>query len=133
VALYINISELCHNASIIFKKLNSLNFDMSYVYFKLKRKEKAQKLLERILKEYRGEIIGYDFEEHGVYPLSDPSVAVEIRDVSKRGGSLSITIPRSVCEYLDLHPGDQILFAVRKRIGKVCVDKVGQIYVKSPT
>jgi len=103
---------------------------MSIVYLRLKSRENKE-LLEHILEKYENIILSYDSEELGIYPLSNPDVLVEMRDVSKRGGSLSITLPKAVSEYLDLHPGDKILFAIRKRLGKICVDKVQSIYIKS--
>ncbi len=100
---------------------------MSFIYLRLKRREEAERIARELSERYKDEIVGYDLEECGLYPLSDPNLMVELRDVRKKGGSLSITIPKPIVDYLGLHSGDKILFAVRKKVGKVYVDRASGI------
>lgn len=104
---------------------------MSIIHVKLRKKKNADKILKQILEKYENEIVGYDMEVCRAYPLSSPEVAIEMRSVSKRGGSLSITIPKLVADYLNLKQGDVILFTIRKKLGKVYLDKATQVYAES--
>lgn len=99
---------------------------MAFVYLKIRNKEKAKKLLNDTLKRYGKEVEGYDLEEITQEIRLDPAIILEYRSLSKKGGSLSLTIPNSVKKYMDLGEGDYLLFTVRKKVGKVLLDKVKQ-------
>lgn len=51
-------------------------------------------------------------------------MALGIRDVSKRGGSLSITIPIDVVSKLDLKPGDCIVFLYDSERKEIILNKL---------
>jgi len=97
---------------------------MSLVYLKVKSQEEAQRILEEVLERYKDQIISYDLEELGRIDLSDPSIKAEVRHVLKKGGSLQVSIPKSIVQYMNLSPNSLLLFVVRKNIGRVYMTKV---------
>lgn len=55
-------------------------------------------------------------------------MALEWREVSKKGGSLSITIPAEVAKMLDLRPGDNIVFLYDRYQKRIIIDKAKQTF-----
>jgi len=98
------------------------------LYIKLKNKETAAKLLEHILTNYNSEITAYSINEDG-YDISNlpPDLFVDVRSVSRRGGSLTITISSPVRDYLNLKEGDLAALVMNKKIGKVYLEKIKTI------
>jgi hypothetical protein len=93
-----------------------------YVHLKLKKKDVAAKILEKVLDEYKNEIEAFDLEELDNV-ISDSDNIVEARQVFKRGGSLSVTIPNSIRKYMNLQEKEYLLFIIRKEIGRVYLER----------
>lgn len=51
-------------------------------------------------------------------------ISLGIRDVSQRGGSLSITIPGEVAELLDIKAGDIVIFLYNKEEKHIIFSKL---------
>ena len=96
---------------------------MSMIHLKTKDVEKTQQILKWVLEKYKDDIASYDIEEIARVNYSDSSVEIESRRALKKGGSLLVTIPKTIAEYLELTPKSQILFILRKRIGRVYLAK----------
>jgi hypothetical protein len=96
---------------------------MSLIHLKVKEAEKAQHLLNKVLKKYRSDIIAYDIERIDCIELSDPNVVVEDRRISRKGGSLIIPIPAVFVKYFNLEPNSTLYFVYRKSIGQLYLTK----------
>lgn len=103
---------------------------MAYVHLRVKSKETAEEILKNILSQYKEEVIVYNIEEYGREVRPEPEVIKELRNTSRKGGSLSVTIPSSIREYMKLQKGDTLLFVARKKIGRVYVEKVRQALLR---
>jgi hypothetical protein len=97
---------------------------MAYVHLKIRRKEIGEEILKRVLSEYKDEVVAYDIEEYGREVRSEPDVILELRNVARKGGSLSLTIPNSIRKYMGIEANDMLLFVARKKIGRVYIEKV---------
>jgi hypothetical protein len=97
---------------------------MAYVHLKIRRKEIGEEILKRVLSEYKDEVVAYDIEEYGREVRSEPDVILELRNVARKGGSLSLTIPNSIRRYMGIEANDMLLFVARKKIGRVYIEKV---------
>lgn len=95
---------------------------MSIIYVKLRGK--GEEILEDIIRRYGDNIVAYDLErlETEVFPEDETIQGVRI--VSKKGGSLSVTIPKPISKYMGLKENDELLFTARKKIGKIYIEKV---------
>jgi hypothetical protein len=101
-------------------------------YVRAKTKEKAQEMLEKLLKEYSKDIECYDIEIQE-YDLSNlpKDVAIEIRKVSRRGGSISFNFPSSVAKYLGLNVGDHLAIVVNKSSGRIYLSRIRKVETSS--
>jgi len=96
---------------------------MAFVYLKLRNKEPAKDILKDILRKYNREIDCYDIEEIGSEFKLQPDAIIAYRVLSKKGGSLSLTIPIEIVKYMELQKGDYLVFCIRKKIGKIFIEK----------
>ena len=48
------------------------------------------------------------------------------RNVSKRGGSLQVTIPASVAEIMELEPGDLLIFSYDPKTKEIILGKISK-------
>jgi hypothetical protein len=103
---------------------------MAYIHLRVKSKEGGEEILKNILSRYAGEIIAYDLEEYKKEVFPEPEVIMELRNPSKKGGSLSVTIPNSIRRYMNLQKGDILLFIARKKVGRVYLEKVRQALLR---
>ena len=62
------------------------------------------------------------------YKLSEDLSALAVRKVSRKGGSLNITIPIEIVRILDLRPDDNMVFLYDKRQKKIIIDKAVSTY-----
>jgi len=97
---------------------------MSFL-IKAKNEKVAKEILQHLLKKYSEEIEAYDLvkEKYDLSNLS-PELKVEVRKVSRRGGSLSFTIPPSLANYLNINAGDFIALILNEKIGVVYLKRV---------
>ena len=100
---------------------------MSLVYIKVKDTEKAQQLLDEVLKKYRSDIVAHDIEGIDRIDLSDPNVVVENRRLQRKGGSLIIPVPAVFVKYFHLEPNTTLYFVYRKSMGKLYLTKAKYI------
>jgi hypothetical protein len=103
---------------------------MAYIHLKVRRKETGEEILKRVLSEYKDEVAAYDIEEYGKEVRPEQDVIVELRNVARKGGSLSLTIPNSIRKYMGIKGGDTLLFVARKKIGRVYIEKVRQVLLR---
>ena len=96
---------------------------MAFVYLKLRNKESAEEILNDILSKYKQEVSGYDVEEIKSEFKSQPDAIIVYRMLSKKGGSLSITLPMDIVKYMGLQEGDYLVFSARKKVGKIFIEK----------
>jgi len=91
----------------------------------MKSKEKANKILEEILKKYSEDVITYYLETDTLPLEGTKDIELFIRSVIPRGGSKQTIIPPEVAEYLGIEAGKHVAFVLNRKIGKV--------YLKKPT
>lgn len=97
---------------------------MAFVYLSIKNKEEAKRILEEVLEHYKDQVICYDIEELGEVNVHNPSAIVEVMHVLKKGGSLQVTLPKNIAQYMNLSHGSLLAFVARKNIGHVYITKV---------
>ena len=61
--------------------------------------------------------------------MSDRLDPIAVRQISKKGGSIYITIPSKVVELLKLELGDSLAFFKDKKSGEIIIKKVTTSYV----
>ena len=61
-------------------------------------------------------------------PKKEELILLSVRPLSRKGGSLSITIPKEIVKILDLNVGNYIAFFYEKTSKKIIVEKVKPTY-----
>ena len=89
---------------------------MSIAYLKFKRcKDETDPLVREMLQKYSEHIESYDIQDINMIDLSDPNLEAKERSITRKGGSLVVTIPRSFVKYLYLRHSSIMLFVRSKK------------------
>ena len=98
---------------------------MAFIYIRTKNRRTADKIIEEVIKKYGKGVVCFDIENLSREVRPEEGNIYAHRKISRKGGSLYITLPSSIVNFLNLKRDDILLFVGRSKIGRVYIEKVG--------
>ncbi|MEM2673873.1 MAG: hypothetical protein QXG34_04045 [Candidatus Bathyarchaeia archaeon] len=95
------------------------------ISIKVKDKESAEKILNELISKYKEKVLSYDIEEFSREIRPEEGNIYAHRKISRKGGSIYVTIPSSIAEFMGLKRDDMLLFVGRGRTKRVYIEKIG--------